>query len=122
MSRTIDIGYRLPDSGPLIAVVVQAPYRLFGTQRLSMDFWSMPQLREIGLNRLTDLGVSDPISFVGWDDFAVLGREIGLLQRHLRSIPFPPETMACWLSHLVYCHSLLSVVTPEGCSPELCIG
>jgi hypothetical protein len=122
VSRSIDIGYRPEGGGALTPVELQAPYYLLGTQRLSMEFWSLPRLREIGLTRLTDLGVSDPVYFVGWDDIAELGREIALLQQHLRSIAFHPEPLAGWLSHLVYCHSLLSLVTPEGCVPELCIG
>ncbi|VTS06865.1 hypothetical protein [Tuwongella immobilis] len=122
MSRSIDIGYRSADGGALTPVELQEPYYLLGTQRLSMEFWSLPQLREFGLARLTTLGFTDPVSFVGWDDLAELGREIALLQQHLRSIPFHPELLAGWLSHLVYCHSLLSLVTPEGCVPELCIG
>jgi hypothetical protein len=122
VSRSIDIGYRPMNGGALTSVELQAPYYLLGTQRLSMEFWNHPRLREIGLNRLTDLGITDPVYFVGWDDMAELGREIALLQQHLRSIVFPPGPLAGWLSHLVYCHSLLSLVTPEGCVPELCIG
>ncbi|MDY3556761.1 hypothetical protein R5W24_005931, partial [Gemmata sp. JC717] len=122
MSRSIDIGYRPENGGALVPIELPAPYYLFGTQRLSMEFWSLPRLREIGLTRLTDLGVTDPVYFVGWEDMAELEREIALLQQHLRSIAFYPEPLAGWLSHLVYCHGLLSLVTPEGSAPELCIG
>jgi hypothetical protein len=94
VSRRIDIGYRPESGGALTPVEVQAPYYLLGTQRLSMEFWSRPRLGEMGLTRLTDLGVTDPVYFVGWDDLAELRREIALLQHHLRSIAFHPEPLA----------------------------
>jgi hypothetical protein len=122
VSRSIDIGYRAESGGVFTAIELQAPYHLLGTQRLSVEFWSLPHLRDIGIGRLTELGVTDPVYFVGWEDMAELGREIGLLQQHLRGVQFPPEPIARWLSHLVYCRSLLMLVTPEGCVPELCIG
>ncbi|HEY1191613.1 MAG TPA: hypothetical protein VGE74_28530 [Gemmata sp.] len=78
--------------------------------------------REIGAVRLVDLGVTDPVYFVGWDGMAELGREIGLLRTHLRSIEYQPEMVARWPAHLVYCHRLLSLATPGEGIPDLCIG
>jgi hypothetical protein len=122
VSRSVDVGYRAEPGGPLTWIEVRAPYYLLGTQRPSMEFWGLRRLREIGVTRLAELGVTDPVCFSGWDGLAELGREIALLQEHLRSIPFHPEPLASWLSHLVYCHSLVSLVTPEGGIPELWIG
>ena len=122
MSRSINIGYCDTPDGPETAIEVRPPYFLFGTQARSMEFWSIPKLREIGIERLTELGVTDPIYFVGWDDMVELEREIGLLQRHIRDIDYHPELKAGWLSHLVYCYNLLVLTAPPGGVPVLTIG
>jgi hypothetical protein len=122
MSRDIYISYRTEVDGAKAKIGIRAPYHLFGTQQSSKEFWSLPKLREIGLTRLIELGNSDPIYFVGWDDIAALDREITLLWRHLAEIDFHTELKAQWLAHLVYCYSLLRLTTPDGCVPELTIG
>jgi hypothetical protein len=122
MSRSISIWYRKSEDAPCVDIEVNEPYYLLGCQQPSMGFWALPRLREIGIERLTYLGIGDPIFFSGWEDLAVLGREIMLIQEHIRSIDYHPETMASWLAHLVYCHSLLLLVTPADCIPELMIG
>lgn len=122
MSRDINIGYRLTDDGPETAIEVRAPYFLFGTQRTSMAFWSLPRLREVGITQLTELGVSDPVYFVGWDMMADLRREIGLLQEHLPGIDFDLDCKAWFLAHLVYCYSLLVFTAPPDSTPVLTIG
>jgi hypothetical protein len=53
---------------------------------------------------------------------ADLGREITLLQQNLESIDFDPEIKAQWLSHLVYCYSLLVQTAPKKSIPEFTIG
>ena len=56
----------------------------------------------MGITQLTELGVSDPVYFVGWDMLADLRREIGLLQEHLPEIGFDPDLKAWFLAHIVY--------------------
>jgi hypothetical protein len=122
MSREVNIGYRLSDDGPETAIEVRAPYFLLGTQATSKQFWGLPRLREIGITQLAELGVSDPVYFVGWDMLADLRREIGLLQDHLADIEFDSDLKASWLSHLVYCYSLLVLTAPPESTPVLTIG
>ena len=122
MSREISIGYRQDDRGPETPIEVRAPYYLLGTQSTSKQFWSIPRLREVGITQLTELGVTDPVYFVGWEMMADLGREIALLQEHLASIEFDPDLKATWLSHLVYCYSLLIQTAPKDSTPVFTIG
>ena len=122
MSREVNIGYRFSDDGPETAIDVRAPYFLLGTQSTSMRFWSLPRLHEIRITHLTELGVGDPVYFVGWDMLADLRREIGLLQEHLPAIDFDADLMASWLAHLVYCYSLLVFTAPPESTPVLTIG
>lgn len=121
MSRSIDIGYD-DTTGKYVSIEIRPPYFLLGTQRPSLHFWSNPRLQEIGIERPTVLGESDPVSFWGWDDMSVLGREIELLAKHLESIDAHPETKAEWLSHLTFCYHLLVALTPKECTPRFCIG
>src|SRR5688572_7892848 len=122
MSREINIGYQFSESGPTTDLELRAPYFLFGTQRSSMEFWNLPRIREIGITHLAQLGVLDPIYFVGWDGMEDLRREIELLQNNLDTIDFQPELKASWLSHLVYCYSLLTLTAPKESIPILTIG
>ncbi|VTR99403.1 hypothetical protein [Tuwongella immobilis] len=122
MSRDIHIGYRFTDDGPETAIEVRAPYFLFGTPATSKQFWSLPRLREVGITQLTELGVADPVYFVGWDMMAELRREIGLLQEHLPGIDFDLDCKAWFLAHLVYCYSLLVFTAPPDSTPVLTIG
>lgn len=122
MSRQIDIGYRYGDNGPETDIEIRAPYFLLGTQSTSMRFWSLPQLRKLGITQLAELGVSDPVYFVGWDMLADLRREIGLLQDHLADIEFDPDIKASWLAHLVYCYSLLVLTAPKDSTPVFTVG
>jgi hypothetical protein len=87
-----------------------------------MRFWSIPKLKEIGITRLTDLGVCDPVCFIGWDMMEHLGREIMLLHQHLKSIEFQAEVKAEWLSHLVFCYHLLLQTAPKQSIPVYEIG
>jgi hypothetical protein len=122
MSREINISYRYDYSGPETDIEVRAPYFLLGTQSTSKRFWSLPRLREIGLTQLTELGVGDPVYFVGWDMMADLQREIGLLQEYIAEIEFDPDIKASWLAHLVYCYYLLILIAPKESTPMLMIG
>jgi hypothetical protein len=120
MSREIDIGYRI--DGERTSIEVRAPYFLLGTQQMSEQFWSSARLRNVGIERLTQLGMTDPICFEGWEDIADLGREIKLLGENLGPVEFSPEIKAQWLSHLVYCYHLLVLTAPKDAVPVLSIG
>jgi hypothetical protein len=122
MSRSISIGYRNEANGTETPIEVRAPYYLLGGQSTSMQFWSIPRLREVGITHLTELAVTDPVYFIGWDMMADLERELTLLQQHLESIDFYPEIKAQWLSHLVYCYYLLVQTAPKQSIPEFTIG
>jgi hypothetical protein len=122
MSREIHIGFRYEDVGPETDIEVRAPYFLLGTQSTSMRFWSNPQLHELGINRLTELGVADPVYFVGWDMMSELHREILLLQSHMEDIDFDSDIKASWLSHLMYCYYLLILTAPRNSTPVFTIG
>jgi hypothetical protein len=122
MSRSISISYRAGAGGQGIPIEVQPPYSLLGTQDTSMRFWSLPRLKEIGITRLSRLGVSDPVYFVGWDMMADLRREIVLLGENLESIDFYPEIKAQWLCHLTYCYHLLVQKAPKDSTPWFEIG
>jgi len=88
MSRQIHVEYQVEATASPTVIEVPPPYFLFGTHRSSIEFWSLPRLREIGITRLTLLGKFDPIYFDGWEDMSLLEQEIQLLHRHLRSINF----------------------------------
>jgi hypothetical protein len=122
MSRSISIGYRHEAGGAETPIEVRPPHYLLGTQNMSRRFWSIPRLRDIGITQLAELGVSDPVYFIGWDRMAELGREIALLQQNVEAIDFDPEIKAQWLSHLVYCYHLLVQTAPKESIPEFVIG
>lgn len=54
MSRTIDISYQSENGEKETEIPMPAPYYILGSQSLSEEFWSLPQLSEIGLTRLND--------------------------------------------------------------------
>jgi hypothetical protein len=121
MSRDISIGYRYGD-GPETAIEIRAPYFLFGTQSTSKKFWSLPKVREIGIEQLAELGMGDPIYFDGWEMMADLRREMELLHEHMADIEFDPDIKASWLVHLMYCYHLLVLMAPKDSTPMLTIG
>lgn len=121
MSREISIGYRYCD-GRETDIEVRAPYFLLGCQETSKRFWSLPELGEVGITRLTELGVCDPVYFIGWDMVADLRRELDILHEHLASIDFAVELKASWLAHLVYCFHLLILTAPKDSTPMFTIG
>lgn len=122
MSRSIAISCREPNTGIDLRIDVLPPYHLFGTQGASVRFWGLPRIAEIGIERLAQLGVSDPVFFYGWEEMPLLEREIGLLREHLASIDFPVDAKAQWLSHLTYCYHLLVETAPKDSTPCLTIG
>lgn len=122
MSRSISIYFRDEASGTDTSVEVRSPYDLLGGQRSSMAFWSIPRIKEVGIERLAELGVTDPVIFHGWDDMAVLKREVAVLDQHLSSIDYDVETKCAWLSHLSYCYHLLVQTAPAASTPICMIG
>jgi hypothetical protein len=122
MSRSIAIGFRSDAKCASTRIEVRPPYFLLGTQETSKRFWSIPKLKELGITQLSELGVLDPVCFIGWEMIGDLHREITLLQNNLSDIEFDPEIKAQWLSHLVYCYHLLIATAPRRSIPEFEIG
>ncbi|WP_144973998.1 hypothetical protein [Bremerella volcania] len=122
MSREIYIGFRLTDASDETAIEVRAPYFLFGTQQTSKAFWSLPIWKSIGLSHLAELGMTDPVYFIGWPMIDELEREIRLFENNLTKINFDPDVKSWFLAHLIYCHSLLVSTAPKDSIPELTIG
>jgi hypothetical protein len=122
MSRSISISYRDLASGRDIDIEVGGNWKLFGCQQSSIHFWSLPRIREIGIVRLAELGVCDPVMFFGWEDLARLRREINLLDANLASIDFPLEGKASWLCNLIYCYHALAEAAPKESEPWFIIG
>jgi hypothetical protein len=94
MSRSISISYRDDATGADTPIEIPSPYDLLGTQRSSMAFWSIPRIKEVGIETLAELGVTDPVYFFGWEEMDLLDREITLLGQQLASIDFHAETKA----------------------------
>lgn len=122
MSRAVSIYYHDRATGRSISIEVTETRDVLGPQRSSMHFWSLPRLREIGIVRLADLGVTDPVIFSGWDDLALLRRELTLLDQHLPSIDFPLQIKTLWLINLLYCYHLLVETAPHDSEPCFMIG
>lgn len=122
MSREISIRYREEPNGTSREIAIRAPYYLFGAQRHSMQFWSLPEWQAVGVTELAQLGHTDPIYFVGWEMMDTLAREIRLFQDHFADIRFDADIKSWFLAHLVYCHGLLVSIAPRDSIPELMIG
>jgi hypothetical protein len=122
MSRAINLEFVDPVSGAETKVEIRNPYWIFGHQQPSKTFWGLPELHRLGIKRLTELGETDPIYFYGWDALSELQTEINILLNNLHAIPFHAELKAQWLSHLIYCHSLLVLSAPKDSEPRLTIG
>jgi hypothetical protein len=121
MSRQIHISYE-DAAGNEVPIEIRSSYFLLGCQQPSTAFWRIPRLKEIGIQVLTILGETDPVIFWGWDDLAILGREIHLLAEHLPTVDFDPEAKASWLANLTYCYHLLCEVAPKDSCPIVSIG
>lgn len=64
MSRSISIWYKNNEG---INIDIETDNKkLFGTLQVSLEFWSLPILKGIGLRELTALGYFDPIYFFDW--------------------------------------------------------
>lgn len=87
-----------------------------------MKFWRLPIHSELGITRLTELGITDPIWFTGWADLAVLEKEIAALESHIDEIPFYDELKKRWIQNLRTCLELLKSEAPAHSVPEIMIG
>ena len=76
----------------------------------------------MGITRLAELGVTDPVIFWGWDDLAKLRQELRLLDDQLASIEFDLATKALWLGNLIHCDHLLAETAPLDSTPIFVIG
>jgi hypothetical protein len=121
MSRSISIRY-IDANGQDHDIEVGEYRELLGGQRSSMTFWSIPEIKQAGIERLSELGVTDPVIFYGWEDMALLAREIELLNKHLPNIDYDVKTKAYTLSQLIYCYQLLVGTAPRDSTPSLMIG
>jgi hypothetical protein len=121
MSRGTSISY-IDVSGERHIIEVSGSRELLGGQLSSMTFWSVPAIKEAGVERLSELGVTDPVIFHGWEDMALLAREIELLNKHLPDIDYTVEIKAYTLSQLVYCYQLLVGTAPRDSTPVFCVG
>ncbi len=95
---------------------------LLGTQEASMAFWSLPIHKTLGIQRLSELGTTDPVWFKGWDGLARLDTEVAILEEHIESIPFPEELRARWIQNLRLCLDRLKASAPPDSIPQFMIG
>ena len=122
MSRSISIAYQLEPGGDAIEIEIRPPYYLLGTQRTSKLFWSLPIWEAIGVTRLAELGTTDPVYFYGWEMMEVLSAELTLMHKNASLAEFDHDIFATYLSHLIYCHHLLTSTAPLDTIPQLSIG
>jgi hypothetical protein len=85
-------------------------------------FWSLPILKKIGLERLIELGYTDPIGFSGWEDLKELENEISLLEKNKNLIDFNEKLLNRWITNLRYCLNSLIEVSPQNSEPNFMIG
>jgi len=120
MSRSISVWYKGAD-GQAVDVDI-GNNDLLGTQMASMAFWSLPIHETLGIVRLSELGISDPVWFTGWNELATLEREVAILEQHIESIPFSEELRARWIRNLRLCVDRLKSSAPPDSIPEFMIG
>lgn len=87
-----------------------------------MAFWQLPIHQTLGIERLSQLGVTDPVWFKGWDDLLILEKEVAILEAHLDRIPFSDELKTRWIKNLRVCLDLLKSSAPRDSVPEFMIG
>jgi hypothetical protein len=93
-----------------------------GTQDSSKAFWRLPIHKRLGVERLADLGSTDPIWFRGWDDISLLEREVSTLEQNIESIPFHDQLKERWIQNLRRCLNILKQSAPPDSVPEFMIG
>jgi hypothetical protein len=87
-----------------------------------MEFWRLPVHGSLGVKRLAELGITDPVWFKGWDDLATLEKEVAILETHIDEIPFYDELKRRWIQNLRTCLELLKKEAPLDSIPEFMIG
>ncbi len=87
-----------------------------------MEFWRLPIHMTLGVKRLAELGISDPVWFKGWEDLAILEKEVVALETHIDEIPFHEEPKRQWIRNLRACLDLLKNEAPTDSTPEFMIG
>ena len=70
MSRSITIWYSKNAEDTNIEI---GNHYMFGTQKSSKSFWAQEVLKEIGVNKLSELGDFDPIYFSGSHPLKYIG-------------------------------------------------
>lgn len=95
---------------------------LLGTQNSSKQFWSIQKLQDLGIDKLTKLGHTDPVSFTGWEELKLLEIEIGILEKNKKQSDFNIELRDRWIKNLRYCFDTLMEMAPNESVPHLMIG
>ena len=119
MSRQISISYTKDNQ--ITELNIHECF-LFGHQSMSLEFWSLPILKEIGLQQLTVLGYADPIYFFGWEGLEDLDREITLLENNFDIINYDEETKKRWFRNLRSSLNRLIELSPKDSEPLFEIG
>jgi hypothetical protein len=119
MSRQIIISYKQNNIETRIDI---GEWYMLGHQSASHEFWSLPILKKIGLERLTVLGYSDPVYFGGWEDLEDLDKEISLLEDNFEVIDFDEATKRRWFRNLRSSLNRLIVLSPKDSWPLFEIG
>lgn len=122
MSRSISAWYRLGDEEHDIETPEERHYYLLGAQRPSMAFWSLPIMPRIGVVRLAQLAVLDPVCFSGWHDIAQLSLEIRALQEKAAEIDYDVSEKSRYIANLTYCYCRLVSTAPASSEPFFMIG
>lgn len=95
---------------------------LLGTQRSSMEFWGLPVIKDLDINLLAKLSITDPVVICGWDELNKLDNEIRTLEDNIERIGFDEELKIRWVSNLRYCLDKLKTECPDECVPKIMIG
>lgn len=80
MSKSISIGYKIGKEDFSIDI---GNRDLLGIERLSIEFWQMSSISDIGIKFLNQIGNRLFVSFISEQEFRVLDREIDLLERNI---------------------------------------
>ena len=122
MSRIICLSYK-DSNNEHISIELEFYQETLGGQSTSRRFWSLPILKDFGITKLTELGISDPVYFTGWEEISQLENEINLLIKCRPKIDFEPShRLDEWIKNLVNGVKLLKEKCPDGCLPEFSIG
>ena len=119
MSRSVSVWYTQGTKETDIDVNNR---ELLGTQSLSIEFWRIKKLQDLGLKELIILGRMDPVGFAGWEDLGFLENEIKILEKHREQIDFYQVLRDRWIENLRYCFDKLLKTAPKDSIPHFMIG